>query len=263
VSSRIADNLETTLAALAEHSRSVGRCAPPRLIAVTKSMSAAAALELYRAGQRDFGENRLSELEVKQAAFEAAGAHDARWHFLGHLQRNKARRVVRLCYAIHSVDSLALIETLERVAEQEQRTPAIFVELAMTGEAEKTGMPIELLAPALQALAAAPHLQTLGLMCMAPLHADPAAARAAAAATFAQLAHIASSVGGAPFGSTGGKPQLSMGMSADWPEAVAAGSDWVRIGSALAAGAEASASSSATGSRPAVDSMPPCPEGAL
>jgi hypothetical protein len=232
--------LTETLAELAECSRRNARPAAPRLIAVTKSVGAEQALELYRAGQRDFGENRLPDLEQKCAAFAAAGALDARWHFLGHLQRNKARRVVKLCHAIHSVDSLALIDTLERIAKEEGRRPALFVELALSGESEKTGLPLELLPQALAALKGCSHLEVLGLMCMAPLVSEPVLARQAASQTFAHLAAIAAGVVGPPFVGPAGRPQLSMGMSSDWREALAAGSDWVRIGTALFA-AEANA----------------------
>lgn len=243
MSPRLAHTLTQTLAELAECSRRNARPAPPGLIAVTKSVGAEQALELYRAGQRDFGENRLPDLEQKCAAFAAAGALDARWHFLGHLQRNKARRVVKLCHAIHSVDSLALIDTLERIAQEEGRRPALFVELALSGESDKTGLPLELLPQALAALKRCSHLEVLGLMCMAPLVSDPVLARQAASQTFTQLAAVAAGVAGAPFVGPAGRPQLSMGMSSDWREALAAGSDWVRIGTALFAAESGAAQS--------------------
>lgn len=223
--------LNAVLAEIDAASRSAGRAAPPRLIAVTKSVPPEVAHGLYLAGQRDFGENRLAELERKRAWFEAHGAADARWHFLGHLQRNKARRVLRLAQAIHSVDSLALIETLERISAEEGLRPAVFLELALTGEATKTGFDPQQLPAALEALFAARHLEPRGLMAMAALGGDDGATRTAAAQTFESLARIAARCADRPWGQ--GRPELSMGMSSDWPAALAAGSDWLRIGTAL------------------------------
>lgn len=228
---RPSNNLTAVLAEIDAASRAAGRARPPRLIAVTKSVTPEVAHGLYLAGQRDFGENRLAELEAKRGWFEAQGASDARWHFLGHLQRNKARRVLRLAQTIHSVDSLALIEALERLAAEEGQRPAVFLELALTGEANKTGFPAAELPAALDALFAARHLEARGLMAMAPLAGEPAAQRTAAALTFAELARLAAQTDGRPWAA--GRAELSMGMSNDWPAAVAAGSDWLRIGTAL------------------------------
>ena len=109
---------------------------PIRLVAITKSVSPAIALALAEAGQADLGENRADELERKAAFFARHGATDSvRWHFVGHLQRNKARRVARIAATIHSVDSLVLVETLARIAGEEDARPGIYVQVHLSGEA--------------------------------------------------------------------------------------------------------------------------------
>jgi pyridoxal phosphate enzyme (YggS family) len=248
VHARPSNNLSAVLAEIEAASLSRGCARPPRLIAVTKSVTPEVAHGLYLAGQRDFGENRLAELEAKRAWFDAQGAGEATWHFLGHLQRNKARRVLRLAQVIHSVDSLALIETLERIAAEEGLRPAVFLELALTGEANKTGFAPRELPAALAALFQAPHLEPRGLMAMAPLEGASGAQRAAAAGTFAELARLAAGNADRPWAR--GRAELSMGMSSDWREALAAGSDWLRIGTALFSGQATDPLGSAPGGRP-------------
>ena len=245
---RPSNNLSAVLREIEAASRSSGSARVPSLIAVTKSVTPEVAHGLYLAGQRDFGENRLAELEAKRAWFDAQGAGEATWHFLGHLQRNKARRVLRLAQVIHSVDSLALIETLERIANEEGLRPAVFLELALTGEANKTGFAPGELPAALAALFQATHLEPRGLMAMAPLEGDPGAQRTAAARTFAELARLGAGCAGRPW--TRGRAELSMGMSSDWREALAAGSDWLRIGTALFSAPAQDSLGSIPGGRP-------------
>jgi hypothetical protein len=248
VHARPSNNLSAVLREIEAASRSSGSARVPSLIAVTKSVTPEVAHGLYLAGQRDFGENRLAELEAKRAWFDARGASEATWHFLGHLQRNKARRVLRLAQVIHSVDSLALIETLERIANEEGLRPAVFLELALTGEANKTGFAPGELPAALAALFQATHLEPRGLMAMAPLEGDPGAQRTAAARTFAELARLGAGCAGRPW--TRGRAELSMGMSSDWREALAAGSDWLRIGTALFSAPAQDSLGSIPGGRP-------------
>ncbi|MCZ6598692.1 MAG: alanine racemase, partial [Planctomycetota bacterium] len=192
-----------------------------RLVAITKSVSPAIALALAEAGQADLGENRADELERKAAFFARHGATDSvRWHYVGHLQRNKARRVARIAATIHSVDSLVLVETLARIAGEEDARPGIYVQVHLSGEATKHGFAKNEVAGAVERVAGLGELPLLGLMTMAPLLRDPAASRVAAQAAFAtfqRLAELARSLPAADF--AGGAPQLSMGMSADFLEA--------------------------------------------
>jgi pyridoxal phosphate enzyme (YggS family) len=205
------------------------------MVAVTKKVEPELARALAELGCLDLGENRVSELERKATFFRERGA-EARWHFIGHIQRNKARRVARLADVIHSVDSARLLADLARHARDEQRQPAIFLQVKLAADAAKSGVsPAEL--PTLIAQARSSGLALLGLMTMAPLPtADAAATRAQARATFDELARLAATLPAEAF--VDGRPRLSMGMSGDFEEAVSAGAHVLRIGSALFEGVE-------------------------
>jgi pyridoxal phosphate enzyme (YggS family) len=215
---------------IAGAARAAGRDpAEVQLVAITKGVPADTAVELFELGCADLGENRASALEEKHAAFLKSG-RIARWHFVGHLQRNKARRVVRIAHAIHSVDSVALWEALARLADEERRFPGIFLQVKLADEAQKSGLdPAE--RPVLWERGGGGPLPLFGLMVMAPLLGDPAAARREARAVFERASRLARTLPGAAFAS--GRVRLSMGMSADFEEAVRAGAHVVRIGSAL------------------------------
>lgn len=204
------------------------------LVAVTKSVEPEVALALAHLGSLDLGENRVPELERKAAAFRERGVA-ARWHFIGHVQRNKARRVVREADVIHSVDSARLLTDLDRLAREESRRPAIFLQVKLTDEAAKSGAPVDELA-ALVEQARASTLVLRGLMAMAPLSSDAPGAGRSTRSTFDALAQLASTLPAEAF--EFGRPLLSMGMSGDFEDAVCAGADVLRIGSALFAGLE-------------------------
>ena len=193
---------------------------PPgcRLLAVSKGQPAAAIRALAAAGQRSFAESRLQEAAAKQQ--ELADLPDLDWHFIGRLQANKVRPVLRTFTTIHSVDSLALAERLARIAAEEQRTPQVLLQVKLRPDPSKGGFePQELLRdwPQLQQLA---PLRITGLMTIAPLALELLERRS----LFQDCAALAGELG---------LHELSMGMSGDWPEAAASGSTWVRIGSAL------------------------------
>jgi len=193
---------------------------PPgcRLLAVSKGQPAAAIRALAAAGQRSFAESRLQEAAAKQQ--ELADLPDLDWHFIGRLQANKVRPVLRTFTTIHSVDSLALAERLARIAAEEQRTPQVLLQVKLRPDPSKGGFePQELLRdwPQLQQLA---PLRISGLMTIAPLALDLQERRS----LFQDCAALAGELG---------LRELSMGMSGDWREAAASGSTWVRIGSAL------------------------------
>ncbi len=193
---------------------------PPgcRLLAVSKGQPASLIRAAVAAGQRSFGESRLQEAMAKQA--ELADLEPLDWHFIGRLQANKARGVVRHFGTIHSLDGLELARRLARIAAEEQRTPAVLFQVKFRPDPAKTGFePAELrqLWPELAALA---PLRPVGLMTIAPLGLTEAERRT----LFAECSALAADLG---------LPERSMGMSGDWPEAAAAGSTWVRIGSGL------------------------------
>jgi pyridoxal phosphate enzyme (YggS family) len=190
------------------------------LVAVTKSVSPERAAELAALGQIDLGENRADQLERKVAWFAERGIR-ARWHFLGHLQRNKVRRVAVVADVLHSLDSIPLALELDRAAGELGRTIEVYVQLKLAPEEAKSGLDPAGLPALLETLAGLGHLRFAGLMAMAPLDPDPDAARA----VFRELARRARELG----------PQCrtSMGMSGDFELAIAEGADVVRVGSAL------------------------------
>jgi len=230
--------LEANLARLrrriASATEAVGRRADEVvLLPVTKAAGVEVAAAFLELGWTDLAENRLQGLERKAAAL-GDGERPPRWHFIGHLQRNKARRVCRLADVIHSVDTLQLIETLERVAREEARRPEVYLQLALTGEDAKHGLEEEELEEAVDAVRAADSLELLGLMAMGPLWEEGDLTTATVFARAGELARDLEARRGEAF--VDGRCRLSMGMSDDLEVAVAAGSTCLRIGSDLLEG---------------------------
>ncbi|MEN9388543.1 MAG: hypothetical protein RLZZ255_1519 [Cyanobacteriota bacterium] len=192
--------------------------ASTQLLAVSKGHPASAIRELAGLGQLSFGESRLQEAVAKQA--ELADLPSLDWHFIGRLQANKVRPVLQRFAWLHSVDSLALAERVARIAGEEGVCPKLLLQVKLRPDPAKGGFTPEDLRQAWPQLRALPGVQLVGLMTMAPLGLDAAQRRS----LFGDCAALAQELG---------LGQLSMGMSGDWPEAAAAGSTWVRIGSAL------------------------------
>jgi pyridoxal phosphate enzyme (YggS family) len=207
-----------------------GRPGGVLLLAVSKGQPASAIREAYAAGQRHFGENYVQELTQK--AEELSELSDIRFHLIGHLQRNKARQVVRLAQAVHSVDGVALAEELGKraagveIPEQRRafggdaRLP-VLCEVSIAGEAQKGGVAPESLGELLDAIERQASLRLVGLMAVPPLGVD-------ATPHFEALARLRDAHGGAAR-----LPELSMGMTADFEQAIAAGATVVRVGSAI------------------------------
>jgi pyridoxal phosphate enzyme (YggS family) len=195
-----------------------------RLIAVSKTKPASAVREAYEAGQRDFGENYAQELVQK--AEELADLTELRWHFIGHLQTNKARFVVRVAHMVHTVDGPSLARELGKRAAKEGREPLpVLVEVNVGGEPQKHGATAAELKDVLASVDAEPALALRGLMTMPPN--DLEAARRA----FEALSSLRALHGGVKR-----LPELSMGMSDDLEIAVAAGATMVRVGTAIFGG---------------------------
>jgi pyridoxal phosphate enzyme (YggS family) len=192
-----------------------------RLVAVSKFQPAAAIRAAYAAGQRDFGENYVQELQQKTAELHDLG--ELRWHMIGHLQRNKARLVAPLVSLLHTVHSVELVRELDKRVTGEGRL-AVLVEVNVGGEAQKSGCEPGALADVLRALSEATQLTVSGLMCVPPHTDEPSAARP----YFDELARLRELHGGATR-----LPELSMGMTADLEYAVAAGATIVRVGTAI------------------------------
>lgn len=189
------------------------------IVAVTKYHPVERVDEVVEAGILDVGESRVQE------ALEKAGQSRTRprWHLIGHLQRNKARRAAELFDVIHSVDSPRLVEALDRAG----RPMDIFLQVNVSGEESKTGVSLEALPALLRAAYQAPNLRPLGLMTMAPYDDDPERARPFFR-TLRQLQEERNEAGDGP-----PLEALSMGMSGDHLVAVEEGATHVRIGTAL------------------------------
>lgn len=197
-----------------------------RLVAVSKTKSADAIREAYDAGQRAFGENYVQELVEKADAL--ADLIDIEWHFIGHLQSNKARQVVRVAPLVHTVDSPNLARELgKRAAKEgfggEDRGPLdVLVEVNVGGEKQKHGALPAGLTEVLKTVDAESALRLRGLMTVPPN--DFEGARRA----FEALVSLRRTHGG-----RARLPELSMGMSSDLELAIAAGATLVRVGSAI------------------------------
>lgn len=217
------ERIRTRIAAAA--TRAGRRPEEVTLVAVTKSVSAQEVRVLHDLGVRDFGENRVQELQRKQ---EELSGLPARWHLIGHLQTNKVRKVVGAVEMLHSLDSIRLAEALEREAATRELVLPCLVEVNVSGEESKGGLPPDWIAPLLDAVAAMPHLRIAGLMTMAPLSDDPEASRP----VFRRLREIRDAASSRRAGNAT-LTRLSMGMTRDFEVAIEEGADLVRIGTAL------------------------------
>lgn len=192
------------------------------LVAVSKTHPAAAIAELAALGCADFGEARWQELSQKTGAPELAASPGLRWHFLGRLQRNKARAVGGACAVVHSLDRPELCAPLGRGALDAGRTLDVFVQVSLDDDPERGGVVADRLEGLADSVAAADGLRLVGVMAVVPLGADPSAA-------FARLRGLADGVRRSHPGASG----LSAGMSGDLEQAVAEGATHLRIGTAL------------------------------
>ena len=201
------------------------------LVAVSKTKPDEDLMEAYRAGQRDFGENRVQELVGKAGRLP----EDIRWHMIGHIQTNKIKDFLPFVHLVHGVDRRKVLDVMEREAAKIDRTVDVLLQVHIAQEATKFGFD----ADELKALAkedvwsSYPHLAPVGLMGMATFTDDRDLVRS----EFATLAKLHREVGdfftevasnrNAKWG------VLSMGMSGDWPLAIEEGSTMVRVGSSI------------------------------
>ncbi len=193
-----------------------------RLVAVSKTMPPERILEAHAAGQRRFGENRVQELAAKAPALPG----EIEWHFIGRLQKNKVRPAVRLAAWIHSADSAPLLQRIDRIAGEENRRPFVLLEINVSGEASKAGVP-PAQAPELAAAAArCANLRLAGLMTIGPLGAGAQSLHRA----FSRLRELRDEL---EKDLRIELPELSMGMSGDFEIAVEEGATLVRVGSAI------------------------------
>jgi len=193
-----------------------------RLLAVSKRIEHERIAAAYDAGQRAFGENVVQELQRKTALFP----DDCEWHLIGHLQRNKVRPAVVHAAWIHSIDSVELLERVNRIAGEEQRRPILLLEINVSGEASKFGASRETARNLLGAALRCPHVRCAGLMTMAPFDAG----KDELAAVFGGLRDLRDTLA-AEFATD--LPELSMGMSADFETAIHYGATIVRVGTSV------------------------------
>jgi pyridoxal phosphate enzyme (YggS family) len=220
---------------IAAAERQAGRApSSVRLLAVTKYVGADEVRALHRFGCRDFGENRWQHAQETFVglADPAADTLDPppTWHFIGPLQRNKARPVAEHFDWLHSGDRVELLDTLDRVrgeAVGRTRPPMkVFLEVNVGGEAQKHGFSVEAVRQ-IRSHGPWPHLEIVGLMTMIPLVAEPSAGRG----FYRRLRDTAEALSAEPGWPIG--RELSMGLSHDFADAIAEGATWVRVGSAL------------------------------
>ncbi len=201
-----------------------------RIVGVSKYVGPELAWQLAQAGCGLFGENRPQLLWDKVAYFAAQPkqAIPTQWHLIGHLQRNKIKRTLPMISLLHSLDSLRLAEAISQEATQLDRVLPVLLEVNVTGDASKTGMAISELEELLGNFEHLPGIKVCGLMAMSSLAADALTAQR----EFDQVRQLRDQLQTA-YGQGLELSELSMGMSGDFPAAIAAGATLVRIGSSL------------------------------
>ena len=217
----LSDRLAAVQQVIADQQVRHGLSQPVRIVAVTKTHGPEAVRAAHAAGLTMVGENRVQEALRKQ---EELADLDVAWHLIGSLQRNKARQAVGRFALIHSVDRVELADELARRVPKKTRQ-AVLVEVNCASEPQKGGVATSGLEALLDHLGTLPSLEVRGLMTMAPFTDAEAVQRG----TFARLRELRNRLAGA------GRPlpELSMGMSGDYPAAVAEGATLLRLGTVL------------------------------
>jgi PLP dependent protein len=219
----IAENLARVRAGISDSEQKAGRLpGSVELIAVTKTYPPEIIREAIEAGQLFFGENRVQEARPKISELPSR----LHWHLIGHLQKNKIRQAIPLFELIHGVDSLELLEDIDRIAGELGLFPRILLQVNVAGESSKFGFNPERLGSMVEEILALKRLQIEGLMTIPPLVPAPDLARK----YFVQLRELRDRLEKEfhfPL------PQLSMGMSGDYKVAVEEGASLVRVGTAI------------------------------
>ena len=192
-----------------------------KLVAVTKTRSVEEMATAVGAGVTDVGENKVQEAEAKKPELQAS----ARWHLVGHLQKNKAKKAVELFDLIHTVDSAAIGQRIDRLAAERDKVQPVLVQVDLAGEETKDGLLEEELFPTLERLSECSNLRVDGLMVLPPYFDDPDEVRP----YFQRLREL--SENGHERGLVG--RELSMGMSHDFEVAIEQGATLVRVGTAI------------------------------
>jgi PLP dependent protein len=222
---QLADNIAHVRSTIAEAARQAGRTpGEVTLVAVSKTMPVALVRMAYNLGVSHFGENRVQEALPKIEAFHPEGMY---WHMIGHLQSNKAGKVVAPFDYVQSVDSLHLALALDRYADQHGKRLPVLLQVNVSGEASKEGIPLARAPELARQVLALPHIEVQGLMTIAPLVENAEEVRP----VFRKLRMLRDRL---RIELPGGAWQhLSMGMTDDYSIAIAEGATIVRIGRAI------------------------------
>ena len=188
------------------------------LLAVSKGHNPESIRKLYSYGQLDFGESRLQEAIPKKIRLD--DLKQLRWHFVGTLQKNKVRGVIKEFDFIHSVDSLPLLERISRISQEEQKTPNIFLQVKFKDDPNKGGFLKQDLLKSWSKIISLNNINLIGLMTIPPIALNSSQRKD----VFLECRDLANHLG---------LKDCSMGMSNDWQEAVKEGATWIRVGSLL------------------------------
>ncbi len=229
----IADNIQRVHERIATACARSGRDpSEVTLVAVTKQQPVEAMLTAVAAGLQQLGENRVEEAVVKIPQVAAAATQPVTWHMVGHIQSRKARQVAPLFGLVQSVDSLRLAQRLSRLAQARERDLPVLLEINVSGEASKYGFAgynwqedeavLQQLWQDVSAIRALPGLEVRGLMTMAPFGAEERVIRR----VFADMSALRDSLDAS-------LPELSMGMTDDFPIAIEEGATMIRVGRAI------------------------------
>jgi len=223
--SSIADNLGILQDRIAAAAGRAGRDPSEiTVVGVTKNVEAQRIAEAVAVGIRDFGENRVQEAAKKIPRVQA----DVTWHLVGHLQRNKAKQAVELFSLIHSLDSIRLARELDRRCEMADSTIDLLLQVNISGEATKFGVPPEMARDVLLEIARYERLRVRGLMVIAPYSDNPEDSRP----WFSQARQLTRELGRLSISNVS-MDELSMGMSGDYEVAIEEGATIIRVGTAI------------------------------
>ena len=219
----VAANLELVQSRIAAAAEKAGRSpADVQLIAVSKKQDAEKVRAVFDGGQPIFGESKVQEARAKIPLLPSA----VRWQFIGHLQKNKIRHALPLFEMFHSIDSLALAQDVQRIADEEGVRPRVLLEVNVAGEGSKFGFAPEKLKEEMEALLQLGRLEIEGVMTIPPFSPEAEDSRP----YFVQLRELRDDLE-QQFAMR--LPQLSMGMSGDYEVAIEEGATYVRVGTAI------------------------------
>lgn len=210
---------------ISEKIKSIERQIPAevRLVAISKKVSVESMIAAYKVGIRDFGESRLQEALAKKQ--ELQDLSDIRWHFIGHIQKNKAKKIIENFTWIHSVDSLDIALRLDKLAGEMALKPQVFLQVKPLPDPNKYGWEIHELRQDLDSLDRCKNLKIQGLMTILPWGLS----ESEAANGFKTTQQFAAEIAGQNWSNLSMK-ELSMGMSGDYLSAIEAGATMIRVG---------------------------------